>query len=639
MSRLADLLRRLRRRPSLPRRQSAAVMPTVRYATSPLLASRTPPWRVKFLLALLGLGFVALIGRAAWIQIIHNDFYLKQGANRYERRIELPGARGRIFDRHGELLATSIPAPSLWAIPKDFEATPAQFKALAGLLDMKPETLRKRLAASNNFVWLRRQVDEGVARQVAELKLKGVHDIKEAKRHYPEGESAAHIVGFTNVEDAGQEGIELAFQKQLVGRDGERHVIKDRLGRVVESVGDKIPATDGQDIHLSIDAKVQFYAYQRIRDAVREHKAKAGSVVVLDAKTGEVLALANVPSYSPSDRSKLTGAQLRNRALTDTFEPGSTIKPLIAAWALESGRVRPDTVIQTSGGRFLLDGKTISDTHRSDALTVEQVIQKSSNVGVVKLALQMQPREMWEMFSAVGLGQKPPLGFPGVVTGRLRPHKSWRRIEQATMSYGYGLSASLFQLAQVYTIFASDGEFIPMSLLKRDPHETAPVRSPAIRTTDASVVPPFSVVASPVRWGEDVEGAPQVRGARVISPRTAQQMRKMLSMATGDGGTGVRAQTMAYSVGGKSGTARKQEGKGYADSKYRAWFVGIATISDPRIVVAVMVDEPTGVYYGGAVAAPVFSQVVQQTLARLGVVPDLAVQPDIAAMHDVEESF
>ncbi|MES2089235.1 MAG: penicillin-binding protein 2, partial [Pseudomonadota bacterium] len=443
-------------------------MPNVRYATSPLLASRTPPWRVKLLIGVIGLGFAVLIGRAAWIQIIHNDFYLQQGASRYERRIELPANRGRILDRNGELLASSVPAPSLWAIPKDFEATQAQFTALAKLLGMKTAELKKRMESSPNFVWLRRQVDDSVALQVAELKVKGVYELKESKRQYPEGEAAAHIVGFTNIEDAGQEGIELAYQKQLVGRDGVRHVIKDRLGRVVESVGDLVPADDGREIRLSIDAKVQFYAYQRIRDAVALHKAKAGSVVVLDAVTGEVLALANVPSYTPSDRRNLTGAQLRNRALTDTFEPGSTMKPLIAAWALETGRVKPDTIISTAPGRMTIDGSTISDSHAHGDLTVEQVIQKSSNVGVAKLALQMQPREMWELFTAVGLGQKPQIGFPGVVTGRLRPYKSWRRIEQVTMSYGYGLSASLFQLAQAYTVFASDGELIPMSLLKRD---------------------------------------------------------------------------------------------------------------------------------------------------------------------------
>ena len=596
MSRLQNLWQRLR---GQPRRKHGA-MPSVRYASSPLLASRTPLWRVKFMIGAIGLGFAVLIGRAAWIQIIENDFYLQQGASRYERRIALEANRGRILDRNGELLASSVPAPSLWAIPKDMVATTEQKRQLARLLGMSPTELTKRLSGNQNFVWLRRKVDDDVAQAVADLGIKGVHQLREAKRHYPEGEAVAHVVGFTNIEDKGQEGIELAHQGRLAGRDGTRRVIKDRLGRVVESVGDMIPAVDGDTVNLSIDAKVQFYAYQQIRDAVAENKAKAGSVVVLDVQTGEVLALANVPTYRPDDRRNLTGAQLRNRALTDTFEPGSTMKPFIAGWALETGRMQPNSVIPTAPGRLSIDGSTISDAHPHGDLTVAEVIQKSSNVGTVKMALQMQPREMWELFSAVGLGQKPHIDFPGAVTGRLRPYKSWRRIEQATMSYGYGLSVSLFQIAQAYTVFATDGELIPMTLLARDG---------IVRT-----------------------GGQAVHGRRVLSPEVARSVRQMLQMAAGPGGTAPLAQTVGYSVGGKSGTAHKQEGRGYASNKYRSWFVGIAPISQPRIVVAVMVDEPSnGRYYGGAVAAPVFSQVVQHTLSRLGVLPDMAVEPHIVA--------
>ncbi|MGQ0597716.1 peptidoglycan D,D-transpeptidase FtsI family protein [Aquabacterium sp.] len=644
-------MRRLR---GQPRQQGKGAMPTVRYATSPLLASRTPPWRVKFMIGAIGLGFAVLIGRAAWIQIIHNDFYLQQGASRYERRIELQANRGRILDRNGEMLASSVPAPSLWAIPKDMEASRADLRALSKLLDMPLADLQKRLASSPNFVWLRRKVDEGVAEKVAALKIKGVYELREFKRQYPEGEAAAHVVGFTNIEDEGQEGIELAYQNQLAGRDGARHVIKDRLGRVVESVGDLVPAEDGQSIRLSVDAKIQFYAYQRIRDAVALHKAKAGSVVVLDAVTGEVLALANVPSYTPENRRNLTGAQLRNRALTDTFEPGSTMKPIVVSLALESKRVMPDTIISTAPGKLTIDGSTISDSHPHGDLTVEQVIQKSSNVGTAKLAMQMQPREMWEMFTAVGLGQKPQIGFPGVVTGRLRPYKSWRRIEQVTMSYGYGLSASLFQLAHAYTIFASDGELIPISLLKREGpgDDREPLRKVAkVHSGDDNDRPvlAFKTAFRPEAASSSVgdpssatnEELVPIRGTRVISPETARAVRKMLSMVTGPGGTAPKAQTQGYSVGGKTGTAHKVEGKGYAGNKYRAWFVGIAPISKPRIVVAVMVDEPGGgIYYGGDVAAPVFSQVVQQTLNRLGVLPDTEVQPKIINTEPAEvESF
>jgi cell division protein FtsI (penicillin-binding protein 3) len=586
-------------------RPNAGGVRSVNYASSPLLASRTPPWRSKFFVAMVMLGFLVLIGRAAYVQIIGQPFFLKQGEIRYARTLELQASRGRIIDRNGLILAASVPAPSLWAIPKDFEATPSQRARLARLLGLSGKELEARLADSPNFVWLRRLADEKVAEEVRSLGIKGVYQVREYKRQYPEGEAAAHVVGFTNVENVGQEGIELAFQRDLAGRHGTRRVIKDRLGRVVEDIGESVPPVDGRDIELSIDSKVQFFAYQRIRDAVGEHRAVAGSVVVLDAQTGEVLALANYPSYTPADRRNLTGGQLRNRAITDTFEPGSTMKPFIAAWAMETGRVTPNTVIQTAPGYISITGSTIRDAHPHGPLTVAEVIQKSSNVGTVKMAMQMQPREMWELFSQVGFGQKPQIGFPGAVTGRLRPYKTWRPIEQATMSYGYGLSGSLFQLARAYTVFARDGEIIPASLLKHPNPEA-------------------------------------VSGIRVISPSTARAVREMLEMVTAKGGTAPKAQTIGYSVGGKTGTAYKQEGRGYAERKYRSWFVGLAPISKPRIVVAVMVDEPSaGKYYGGDVAAPVFSEVVQQTLRTMGVPPDLDVRPQIVA-HDIpaeEESF
>jgi cell division protein FtsI (penicillin-binding protein 3) len=585
------------------RRGAASV--GVRYESSPLLAARTPPWRSKLLVALLGLGSCVLAGRAVYIQVIGTDFYLKQGESRYVRTLDLPASRGRIIDRHGQILAASVPAPSIWVIPRDFEADVAQRRELARLLDMSPGELKERLADNPNFVWLRRQVDEALARQVKALGLRGLYQVVEYKRKYPEGEAAAHVVGFTSVEERGQEGVELAFQQHLAGRDGTRSVIRDRLGRIVEDVGQSVPPADGRDVELALDSKVQFFAYQRIRDAVAEHKARAGSVVVLDAKTGEVLALANYPSYQPGERRGLEGHKLRNRAITDTFEPGSTIKPFIAALALETGRVRPGTVIATAGGRMSVTGITISDVHAYGDLTVEQVIQKSSNVGTVRMALQMQPREMWELFSTVGFGQKPQIPFPGVVSGRLRPYRAWRPIEQATMSYGYGLSASLFQLARAYTVFARDGELVPVTLTRADP------------------------------------SAGPVPGVRVFSPQTARAVRKMLQMAAGDGGTGPKAQTNGYSVGGKSGTAHKQENGGYAQKKFRSWFVGLAPVGDPRIVVAVMVDEPgAGKHYGGDVAAPVFSEVVQQTLRMMGTAPDIEVRGQIVAQPvQVEESF
>ena len=574
---------------------------SIQYTSSPLLASRTPVWRSKFVVGAIALSFVGLAARAAYIQVVANDFFQRQGEVRFARTLDLPANRGRILDRNGMILASSVPSPSIWAIPEDVEIDKVQLQRLAKLLEMPVADLAKKLEDEDKtFVWIKRQIDNDAAKQIAALNIKGIYQRKEYKREYPEGESAVHVVGFTNVEDRGQEGIELTFNQELSGRNGSRRVIKDRLGRAVEDVGDMIPPVDGRDLQLSIDSKVQFFAYQKLRDAVVENKAKAGSVVVLDVVTGEVLALANYPSYSPSKRANLSGAQLRNRVLTDTFEPGSTMKPFVIALALEKGLVKPETVIQTAPGRLTISGSTISDAHPHGALTVNEVIQKSSNVGTVKMAMQMQPREMWEMFSQVGLGQKPQVPFPGVVSGRLRAYKTWRPIEQATMSYGYGLSTSLFQLARAYSVFARDGELAPVTLLKAS--QPAP-------------------------------------GVRVMEARHAHEVLHMLHLVTGPGGTAPKAQTMGYSVGGKTGTAHKQEGKGYADKKYRGFFVGIAPIDNPRIVVAVMIDEPSGgKYFGGDVAAPVFSDTVQQTLRMLGVQPDMAVRPQVVAQA-VEESF
>ena len=576
---------------------------SVAYTSSPLLASRTPVWRSKFIVAAVAMGFVGLAARAAYIQVVSNDFYQKQGEVRFARTLELPANRGRILDRNGLILASSVPVPSIWAIPEDVDLDKKQAVLLAKLLEMPVVELNKKLADDDKtFVWLKRQVDESVAQQIAAMGLKGIYQRKEYKRQYPEREAAAHVVGFTNVEDVGQEGVELFFNKDLGGRAGTRRVIKDRMGRVVEAVGETTPPVDGRDLQLSIDSKVQFFAYQKLRDAVTANKAKAGSVVVLDAITGEVLALANYPSYTPDKRRNLSGEQLRNRALTDTFEPGSVMKPFTVGLGLETGRVTPQSLIDTGSGKLHFAGSTISDSHANGVLTVEGVIQKSSNIGTTKIAMQMPAREMWELFSQAGFGQKPQISFPGAVSGKLRPYKTWRPIEQATMSYGYGLSASLFQMARSYTVFSHDGQIIPVTMLKS--------AEPAV-------------------------------GVQVLSAKTAAQVRKMLQMAAGPGGTGQKAQTMGYSVGGKSGTAYKQVGKGYGNDKnrkYRGWFVGMAPIENPRIIVAVMIDEPSaGQYFGGQVAAPVFSEVVQQTLRMMGVQPDMAVIPQIVTV--VEESI
>jgi cell division protein FtsI (penicillin-binding protein 3) len=587
---------------------------SVNYATSPLLASKTPPWRSRFVVALMAGAFVLLLGRAVHLQIWATDFYQAQGEKRFVYQQPLPASRGRILDRNGLVLASSVALPSVQVDSRVFTADSAQRQALARLLAMPLAELEERLASAGGngggnsgaisgggsgsiggVVVLRRHLEEASWQPVKALGLRGVQEVREYKRRYPDGEAAAHVVGFTNIDDQGQEGIELGFQNQLVGQAGRRTVVRDRLGRVVEDIGDQASPVNGRDITLSIDSKVQFFAWQKVRDAVRQHNARAGSVVVLDAQTGEVLALANYPSFDPANRANLTGAQLRNRALTDIFEPGSTMKPFVAALALETGRVTPETPINTAPGRITITGSTITDSHPHGLLTVAEVIQKSSNVGTVKMAMEMPARELWEMYTAIGLGQKPRIDFPGAVTGRLRPYKTWRPIEQATMSYGYGLSASLFQLARAYTVFARDGELMPVTIQRRESE------------------------------------AEPVVGQRVMSARTARQVRTMLQAAAGPGGTAPRAQAMGYSVGGKTGTARKQEGKGYGN-KYRSWFVGLAPVGQPRIVVAVMIDEPgNGQYFGGDVAAPVFSQVVQQTLLSMNVAPDLDVQAQISA--------
>jgi cell division protein FtsI (penicillin-binding protein 3) len=565
---------------------------SVQYARSPLLASKTPVWRSKLIVAAIAFGFLLLAARAFFVQVLDNSFFQHQGEVRFVRTLELPADRGRILDRNGLILASDIPSPSVWAVPEDVArddpAVKAKLKQVAKLLDMPQKDLDQKLDDDDKtFVWIKRQVDDPVAQQIADLDIKGIHLRKGYKRRYPMGEAAAHVAGFTNVENTGQEGIELAFDKELAGKAGSRRVIKDRLGAIVEDMGEQVPPIEGKDIQLSLDDRIQSVAYEKLRDAVVANKAKAGSVVVVDAVSGELLAMANYPSFDPNDRHHLTGEQLRNRAMTDVFEPGSTMKPVTIATALELGRVKPQTIIDTNPGRITVSGATIHDDENFGVLTVEGVIQKSSNVGATKISQRMTAHEMWDSFTAMGFGQKPQTVFPGAVTGRLRPWKSWRPIEQATMSYGYGLSASLFQIAHAYTAFANNGKIIPVTLVKAS-------------------APPI--------------------GLEVFTPEVAREVRKMMHMAASPGGTAPLAQTVGYSVGGKTGTAHKAVGNGYASDKYRAWYTGMSPIDKPRIIVAVMIDEPSaGKYFGGLVAAPVFSQVVQETLRIMDVLPDLAV--------------
>jgi cell division protein FtsI (penicillin-binding protein 3) len=572
----------------------------VPFSKNPVLAVRLPVWRSRVVLFVLFAAFALLAGRAMWLQGVSNDFLQKQGEIRYARTLELPATRGKITDRNGQVLASSVPVKAIWAIPEDvLNAPPEKLRALARLLDMSEADLRKKLDSDRSFVYLKRQVEMDVADKIAKLDIDGIDARKEYKRFYPQGEVMTHVVGFTNVEDVGQESMELAQQKTLVGTTGSRRVIKDRLGHIVEDIGSIHEPHDGKDLTLSVDSKIQYIAFTQLKEAVEKFHAKAGGAVVVDAHTGEVLALANYPSYDPNDRKTLTGAQLRNRVMTDTFEPGSVLKPFTVALALDSGRVKPTTMIDTGNGRFTIADRTISDTSAHGVISVAEVIKHSSNIGTSKIALSMPAQEMWEMFTKVGFGQQPKFGFPGAVAGRVRPYKSWRPIEQATMSYGNGIAVSLIQVAHAYTMFARNGDIIPLTFQK-------------------SIEPPL--------------------GQQVIKPETAREMRDMLETVVAPDGTAPQAQVAGYRVGGKTGTAYKVENGRYAmPRKYIGSFVGMVPMSAPRFIIAVMIDEPTGIYhYGGQVAAPTFAAIAANALRAENVTPDSSVTEIIIPPHAAE---
>ncbi|MGB6008024.1 peptidoglycan D,D-transpeptidase FtsI family protein [Castellaniella sp.] len=561
---------------------------------SPVLSTRPAFWRARLVVIVLMLGFVALAAKALNLQILSNEFLQRQGERRYERTLVLPASRGKIFDRNGSVvLASSVPARAIWVIPEDFhKASDEQVGALANLLGMKADDIRQRTRDEDkNFVYLQRQVALDVADQIRRLKIPGVQQLPETRRYYPEGEVMAHVVGFTNIEDRGIEGIELAFNDRLSGQPGSRRVIKDRLGRVVEDVQAVVPPVDGQNLQLSIDAGIQFDTYTALKAALEQHKARAGAAIVLDARTGEILAMVNLPSYDPNDTLQRTGQALRNRVMTDTFEPGSIMKPFTAALALDEGKITTSTRFDTGNGRYRYQGALISDVGHYGVLNVGGIIQHSSNVGMTMISELLDSRDMWTKFSELGFGRVPQTNFPGMASGRLRPWQRWRPIERATMAYGYGLSVSLIQVAHAYTAFARNGDMVSLSLLRREGQPTS---------------------------------------VQVYSPQVTQLMRGMLEAAAGPDGAR-RAQVQGYRVAGKSGTARKIVNGQYSKTKYRGSFVGLAPVSDPRVVVAVSIDEPSaGGYYGGAVAAPVFSDIVSSTLRRLGVRPDAPVDSLVA---------
>jgi cell division protein FtsI (penicillin-binding protein 3) len=542
-------------------------------------------WRSRALLAVLLAWFVVLMGRALYLQGLNNTFLQAKGESRYSRVIELSATRGMIVDRNNEPLAISTPVESVAASPADADLDADQSARLARLLGVERGDMQKKLADTRrDFVYLKRQLPPEQAAKIVELNLPGVFLQREYRRYYPAGEVMAHIIGFTDLDDKGQEALELAFEKTLAGKAGSRRVIKDRLGHIVEDVESIRTPLDGSRLVLSIDAKIQYLAYRELKSAVAEHRARAGGIVVLDASTGEVLAMANLPSYNPNNRDRLDPKRARNRTVTDLFEPGSTLKPFTAAAALEAGTVRPETIIQTAPGFLTIGNRTIHDAHPQGALTVEQIIQKSSNIGAAKMALALPAETLWTIFNGVGFGMPSHSGFPGEVAGRLRAYASWRPIEQATMSYGHGISVSLLQLARAYMIFADNGEIKPVTLTKLT--------------------------------GE-------AQGTPVVSSKTAEAVRKMLELVVQPGGTAPRAQVAGYRVAGKTGTAHKLDGRNYAADKYVSSFVGFAPASRPRLIVAVMIDEPSaGQYYGGTVAAPVFSHVMAGALRLLSVAPD-----------------
>lgn len=587
---------------SRPERRSTARVAAskgVAFSKSPVLAVNVPNWRSRLVLFVLFAAFAALAVRALWLQGVSTQFLQKQGKSRYERLVELPAARGKIMDRNGLVLASSLPVKSVAAFPKEVLAGPQdQLPVLARLLEMSEAELRGKLNTKRSYVYLKRQVEMDVVEKIEQLKIDGLDTRKEYKRYYPQGEVTTHMVGFTNVEDKGQEGMELFHQKALMGVPGSRRVIRDRLGHIAEDLGMFREPHHGKDLTLSIDSKLQYIAFTSVKNAVEKFNADAGGAVVLDVQTGEVLAMANYPTYNPNDRSKLTGAQLRNRVITDTFEPGSTLKPVTVALGLEKRKITPDTVFDTSGGRIVVGGRPIRDMHPKDALTVSGIIQKSSNVGTVKIAQMLEPKDMWELYTKLGYGQAPRFGFPGAVAGRVRPWKSWKPIEYANMSFGHGLSVSLLQLARSYMVFARDGDIIPLSFLK--------------------------VTEEPV-------------GQQVISPKTAAQVRTMLESVVGPEGTASKAQVAGYRVGGKTGTAEKIVDGRYSKTDNIGYFVGIAPMSRPRFIIAVMIDHPRGALRtGGSVAAPTAADLASNALRAANVPPDSSIT-DIIIPEEPEE--
>jgi len=555
------------------------------YHTRKLLKLNLAPWRMVVVGGLIISGLLVVAGRAFYLQGLNTDYLQGKGDAIANRNLTLPAHRGQVSDRHGQLLAISTPVESLWARPDELQLTAEHRAQLAKILDLSSHELAAKLdRKSRGEFSVRRPVTPEQAAKITAMGVPGLHLRREFRRYYPAGEVAAHVVGFTNVDDLGQEGVERAYQDWLAGREGERQIMRDRRGNTIRDLAPIKTAQMGGNLALALDLKIQYLAHRELAAAIIKHKAKGGSVVVLDAKTGEILALANQPIFNPNNRRDYQPGPMRNRAVIDTFEPGSTIKPFVAAAVLERGLFQPDSVIDTPQ-TWLVGNKLVRDEHTHPQMTVSEIIQKSSNVGAVKLAMSLTPQQHWEVLHRAGFGQLPGSGFPGETAGRLRDAASWRPVEQATMAYGYGLSVSLLQLSRAYMAFANDGEVMPLSFLRREPQEMI--------------------------------------GERVFSPSVAREVRAMMEAVTQEGGTGTRTRVPGYRVAGKTGTAHKLVNGRYAADRYLSSFVGMAPASNPRLIVGVAIDEPSGgVYYGGSVAGPVFAQVMGASLRRLALPPD-----------------
>ena len=544
------------------------------------------PGRRRVVLAFLSLLTLALLGRALGLVLVDGEFLLTQGDARALRTVAVPTHRGMILDRNGEPLAASTAVESVWVNAKELVTARERWPELARALGMSAKHLEQLLSGRLNreFVYLRRHLEPGLAEQVKDLGIAGVYLQREYRRFYPTGEVTGHVVGFTDMDDVGQEGIELAYDHWLRGTAGAKRVIRDGRGRIVEDVESIKAPQPGRDLYLSIDRRLQYLAYRELKAAVKEHRARGGSVVMLDARTGEVLAMVNQPAYNPNNTADRVGARFRNRAVTDVFEPGSTVKPFTVAAGLEAGTIRPETIIDTSPGTLKVGRLTVRDVHNCGAVDVGGVIRKSSNVGATKIALSMPAQSLWRVFHGVGFGQPTGSDFPGEVFGILTDPKRWGEVHRATLSYGYGLNVTALQLARSYLAFASDGFLPPVTVLRRDGVE---------------------------------------RGERVLSAQSVRQVRRMLESVAEEGGTGTTARAVGYRVGGKTGTAKKTADGHYTSNRYLALFSGLAPVSAPRLVMAATIDEPSGdAYYGGQVAAPVFGRIVGEALRILGVPPD-----------------